>query len=146
VFVKPKNLVNENQLKVVVFHIQFAELYNNCIFAFHGNMSKLNPQKTGALECKDFRPISLVIGIFKIIAKVLANRLRMVLEKVVSTSQNAFIWGHQILDSELIANESLDSRMKSGIHLCLYLFCPLLYFSEWQFKRFLPQFSGSSSR
>uniref|UniRef100_A0A2N9IAI6 Reverse transcriptase domain-containing protein n=1 Tax=Fagus sylvatica TaxID=28930 RepID=A0A2N9IAI6_FAGSY len=51
---------------------------------------------------------------YKIIAKVLANRLSDVLSKLISTSQNAFVGGRQILDSVLVANESLDSHMKSG--------------------------------
>jgi len=40
----------------------------------------------GAIDLKDFCPISLVGGIYKIIVKNLANRLRLVMEKIISKS------------------------------------------------------------
>ena len=42
---------------------------------------------------KDFRLISLVCNLYKILSKVLANRLRKVVDKVVSESQSAFVQG-----------------------------------------------------
>ena len=53
-------------------------------------------------------------SLYKLLAKVLANRLKRVVERIVSNSQHAFVEGKQILDAFLIANETLDSRLKSS--------------------------------
>ncbi|GAU39864.1 hypothetical protein TSUD_69120 [Trifolium subterraneum] len=56
----------------------------------------------------DLRPISLVGSLYKILAKVLANRLRLMIGSVISESKIAFVKDRQILDGILIANEAVD--------------------------------------
>ena len=67
------------------------------------------------MNIKDFRPIRLIGSIYKLLTKVLANRLKGVLDGLVSETQNAFVGGRQMVDSVLIANECLDSQLKSGV-------------------------------
>jgi len=74
-----------------------------------------NPQRL-----HDFRPISLVGSLYKILAKVLANRLRVVLSSVVSETQSTFVKNRQILHGILIANEVVDEAHKLKKELLLF--------------------------
>jgi len=82
----------------------------------------LLPKKKEAVDIKDFRPISMVGCVYKVIAKVLSRRLRGVVHTLVGDSQTAFISGRQILDGALIANEAvtwLRKRTMEGVLLKL---------------------------
>ena len=68
----------------------------------------------GTNDISKFRPISLVASVYKILAKVLASRLRSVVAKVVSQNQHAFVHGRQMLDASLIATECIDYYLKSN--------------------------------
>ena len=83
---------------------------------------ELIPKKKVATEVKDFRPISMVGSVDKVIAKILSRRLREVLPKLVGETQPAFVKDRQILDGALIANETvnwLKRKKRSGVLLKL---------------------------
>ena len=68
----------------------------------------LIPKSSDPIGLNDFRPISLIGCYYKIISKMLADRIKRVIGKVIGEVQNAFIKGRFILDGILVANEVLD--------------------------------------
>ncbi|XP_015969911.1 secreted RxLR effector protein 78-like [Arachis duranensis] len=69
-------------------------------------------------EMKDFRPISMVESVYKVILKILVLRMKNVMSFLVGEVQYAFIQDRQILDGALIASETvswLKKSKKSGV-------------------------------
>ncbi|XP_071699063.1 uncharacterized protein [Rutidosis leptorrhynchoides] len=68
----------------------------------------LVPKKNDPLCLNDYRPISLIGSYYKIVAKLISNRLRKVLLGLIGPEQSAFLKGRFILDGALIVNETID--------------------------------------
>ncbi|GJW59143.1 RNA-directed DNA polymerase, eukaryota, reverse transcriptase zinc-binding domain protein [Tanacetum coccineum] len=96
------------------------EFFNSSIFSNGYNLSfiALIPKVLNAKHLSDFRPISLIGCQYKIICKILANRLNLVIDELISHENSAFIKGGQILDGPLILNEIVSwckSRKKQAL-------------------------------
>lgn len=67
---------------------------------------------------KDFRPISLCNVSYKVIARTITNRLKLVLGNIIDPQQSAFIPGRSIMDNVLIGYECMhwlrNSNNKQG--------------------------------
>lgn len=81
----------------------------------------LVPKKKQSELMSDFRPIALCNVVYRILAKVLANRFRGVLNTIISCAQSAFILGRSIIDNVLIMNLLMlcisKKRLEEGLGL-----------------------------
>ncbi|GKB38179.1 RNA-directed DNA polymerase, eukaryota [Tanacetum coccineum] len=68
----------------------------------------LIPKSQDPKTVSDFRPISLIGSLYKVVTKILAIRLSSVISDLISDVQTAFLPNRQILDGPFIINELLS--------------------------------------
>jgi hypothetical protein len=72
----------------------------------------LIPKEKGAKNFNRFRPISLCNTGYKIITKIMANRLKRILPKLIPENQGGFVKGRQILDNIILVQEAIHTSCK----------------------------------
>ncbi|GKC34188.1 RNA-directed DNA polymerase, eukaryota [Tanacetum coccineum] len=97
-------LIENDVYDAVKYFFTYGVIPKGCNSSFIA----LIPKIPDANMVKDFRPISLIGSVYKIIAKILANHLVGVLGDIVNEVQYAFIADRQILDGPFILNEVLQ--------------------------------------
>ena len=83
----------------------------------------LIPKVSNPLSMLDYRPISLCNVIYKVISKCLVNRLRPLLDDLISAEQSAFIPRRMITDNALVAFECIHyikQEKDSSKSFCAY--------------------------
>ncbi|GAU31750.1 hypothetical protein TSUD_146380 [Trifolium subterraneum] len=88
----------------------FNEFHSNahCPKALTASFLTLIPKKDHPQDLFDYRPICLIGSLYKILSKLLANRLKKVLGKLISNCQSAYLLKRQILDGIVVLNEIID--------------------------------------
>jgi Reverse transcriptase (RNA-dependent DNA polymerase) len=94
------------------------------VHAFYNHeldLSKINlacicliPKKADAQTITQFRPISLINCIIKIITKLLTEKLSKLMDTLIFYTQTAYIKGRYIMDNVVCAHETLNSIKKNS--------------------------------
>ena len=76
------------------------------------NFITLIPKGSNAASVNQFLPINLCNFLYKIISKLLKNRLKKVLHKLISPGQTAFVPGRKIQENTFLAQEIIHEMKK----------------------------------
>ncbi|GJT92501.1 RNA-directed DNA polymerase, eukaryota, reverse transcriptase zinc-binding domain protein [Tanacetum coccineum] len=110
------SMIEDDVFGAVEYFFINGDIPNGC----NSNFIALIPKIIDANMVKDFRPISLIGSLYKIIAKLLANRLVGVLSNLINEVQSAFVADRQILDGPFILNEVLQWCRKKRKHALIF--------------------------
>ena len=73
------------------------------------------PKKTDSLEMRDFRPIACCNVLYKVVSKIIANRLKLLLPRMITENQSAFVRGRLLLKNVLFASELVKDYHKKSV-------------------------------
>jgi hypothetical protein len=129
------DLVGEDILQMV----EHSRLNGKVIGSINSTFLALIPKENNPVSFNDYRPISLCNLIYKIISKVLSNRIKPILERCLSAEQMGFLKGRRIQDAIGAAHEGLHSiKRKNSKALVLKLDLKKAFDSiDWGFLRLI---------
>lgn len=85
---------------------------------FPAHLSKTNivliPKKSVHESMGDLRPIALCNVVYKVVSKVMANRMKMVLNMVISETQSVFVPGRMITNNIMVSFEVMHYLKRKG--------------------------------
>ncbi|GJR82366.1 hypothetical protein Tco_0153151 [Tanacetum coccineum] len=100
-----------------------------CEFFTNGRLLKelnhtiiaLIPKVNAPARVNDYRPISCCNVLFKCISKIIANRLKDCLKRLISPNQSAFVPGRSIADNILLTQEIMHNyHLDRGVPRCAF--------------------------
>lgn len=101
--------------KDFVAAIQSFFLYGFIPKGVNTTILALIPKKKEVNEMKDYRPISCCNVTYKVISKLLANRLKQTLPDFISSNQSAFVKDRLLMENVLLASEIVKDYHKDTV-------------------------------
>lgn len=108
--------IGDDVIKFVQHFETTRKIANGCNSSF----ITLVPKCKDPVTLGEYRPISLISCMYKVIAKILALRLKKVVGSVVDEAQSAYVEGRNILDGPLIVNELCTWAKRSKKKVLLF--------------------------
>lgn len=95
-----------NDVCEAVLSIFHGESMNS---SFNSNFNALIPKKPNLDVISNFQPISLCNVLYKLVSKIITNRLKSIMHSIIFSNQSAFIVDRLITDNIIVAHELLHS-------------------------------------
>jgi hypothetical protein len=95
--------------------VEDSRITGKIVGSLNSTFLVLIPKESNPLSFSDFRPISLCNLIYKLISKVISNRIKPFLERRLSAEQLGFLRGRRIQDAIGAAHEGIHSIKKYNL-------------------------------